>query len=145
MLSILCVVIVAVSCNKDDDNKNNNTLNLNATAEGSQEVPAVTTPASGTLTGTYNKDTKELSYTLTWNNLKDSATLAHFHGPAPTGQNAGILITIFNTRKANSGTISGTTTLADTTLAHFQNGKIYVNVHSKVHGGGEIRGQVTLQ
>lgn len=146
IIGALCLCTF-VSCDNDDDDDDDNTLTLSAPAgvNGTQEVPVVSTPGTGTLTGSYNKTTKELSYEVTWSNLKDSATLAHFHGPAPVGQNAGVLVTIFTTRRGPSGSISGTATLPDTTLAHFQNGLMYLNIHSKVHGGGEIRGQVALQ
>ncbi|MBD0366352.1 MAG: CHRD domain-containing protein, partial [Flavisolibacter sp.] len=56
-----------------------------------------------------------------------------------------VLINIFLTRRASSGTISDTTTLSDANYQLFLDRKMYVNVHSKVHTGGEIRGQVTVQ
>ncbi|MBD0277219.1 MAG: CHRD domain-containing protein [Flavisolibacter sp.] len=147
LFGLLLTGIVAIGCKEYDvdDTNYGNILRVTATPTGAEEVPAVSTPGSGTLEAELDKTTKVLRYRLTWNNLKDSAILAHFHGPASPGQNAGVLINIFLTRRASSGTISDTTTLSDTNYQLFLDRKMYVNVHSKVHPGGEIRGQVTVQ
>src|SRR6186997_2767490 len=55
-----------------------------------QEVPANKSTASGTADVTYNKDTKMLTYTLNWSGLTGKATMAHIHGTAPRGTNAGV-------------------------------------------------------
>jgi hypothetical protein len=143
---VLLACIFAVACEYDvSEDLEIFLFEVTATATGAEEVPQVSTPARGTVTGTLNKNTRELSYTLTWENLKDSALFAHFHGPASPGENKPVLVTIFGDRRGRSGTISNTVTLADTTAQFFMNGRIYVNVHSKVHPGGEIRGQVTVR
>ena len=145
LIGVLIAGVIAVGCEYDATDDQPVFAGVAAAATGSQEVPAVTTLATASVTGTYNRNTRALSYTLQWHNLKDSATGAHFHGPALPGQNAGILVNIFTTRMARSGIVNSTVTLADTVAQHFLNGRIYVNVHSKVHPGGEVRGQVNVQ
>jgi hypothetical protein len=129
------------SCKKDTATKNTTMYNIAATLSGAQEVPAVTTNGTGTVTGTYDASTNTLAYNVSWSNLSGNATLAHFHGPAAAGTNAGVVIPFTLTAGATS--VSGTTTLTDAQETDFLNGLWYANVHTAAHGSGEIRGQVT--
>ncbi len=52
----------------------------------------VTTSASGTISGTYNKNTNILLYTITWNGLSAAPSAMHFHGPADPGVATGVKI-----------------------------------------------------
>jgi len=134
------------ACNKDDDipaEKVN--YNISATANGSQEVPAVTTGGTGTATGTYNKNTNLLNYTVTWTGLSGNATLMHFHGPADPGVSAGVSLGITGFTSAPSGSYTGSATLTDDQETQLLGGKWYYNVHTAAHGAGEIRGQVSVQ
>ena len=65
--------------------------------------------------------------------------MAHFHGPAEPGKNAGVAVPI---TPATSGS-EGSATLTDAQTADLLAGKYYVNVHTEANKGGEIRGQVT--
>jgi Cu/Zn superoxide dismutase len=113
--------------------------NFKATLNGIQEVPPVTTTASGTGAFTMT-NAGGLLYTITVNGLSGAITAAHFHlGAAGT---AGPVIQAI--------TFSGTTAvgtwapLADSIVAALYAGRIYVNVHTAANPGGEIRGQVVL-
>jgi len=128
-------------CKKDEKTTDITMYNISATLNGAQESPAVTTNGTGTVTGTYDKNTKTLSYTVNWTNLSGNATIAHFHGPAAPGTNASIVVPFSFTAGATSAT--GTTTLTDQQESDLLNGLWYANVHTQAHGGGEIRGQVT--
>jgi len=145
MNKIITCFIVAVfafsGCKKDKTTTNTTMYNISATMNGAQESPAVTTNGTGTVTGTYDKNTKTLSYTVNWTNLSGNATIAHFHGPAAPGTNASIVVPFSFTAGATSAT--GTTTLTDQQESDLLNGLWYANVHTQAHGGGEIRGQVT--
>jgi hypothetical protein len=133
-----------VSCEKDDDSNNNDaTYSISGDASGSQEVPAVTTSATGTLTGTYNAGTNLLQYNINWVGLSGDVSVAHFHGPALAGVSAGPLIDLTVTTNGVNGNITGSVTLHDSTEAHLLSGKLYYNLHSVLNPTGEIRGQVT--
>ena len=58
LVSLLAVSVFVVACDNDDDTPEEKiTFNVTGTLSGSQEVPAVTTSATGSVTGTYNKNT----------------------------------------------------------------------------------------
>lgn len=129
------------SCEKNNDNSTSNLYHVAATLSGAQEVPAVTTNATGTVTGTYDAGTKSLTYNVSWSGLSGTATAAHFHGPAAAGSNASVVVPF--TIAANGTSASGSITLTDQQEADMLNGLWYANVHTAAHAGGEIRGQVT--
>lgn len=88
--------------------------------------------------------------------LSGTAVNAHIHGPAPTGQNAGVLYGLFNfitfAPGNNSGSINAPVSLVDNPngtifdipaqLDQLNSGQWYFNIHSSAFGGGEIRGQI---
>ncbi len=107
------------------------------TLDGFQEVSPVDTAATGEGTATFDPNTNELSWNITFQNLEGSQTGAHFHGPARPCQNAGIEIPL-PTGSPVIGSQVLTAQQADDLLA----GLWYVNVHTDLHTGGEIRGRV---
>jgi len=109
---------------------------------GAQQVPPVQTKGNGTATLTYDPATRRLTWSVTFSGLSSDATMAHFHGPATTGKNAGVLIWISKQRTPPASPITGETTLTPEQAQQFMAGDWYVNVHTKEHPGGEIRGQV---
>jgi hypothetical protein len=141
-------LLAGIGCSKDNNNNNpapKVDYTLSGTASGSQEVPAVTTAGSGSVTGSYNSSTNLLNYTVTWTGLSGPATLMHFHGPALAGANAGVALGITGFTSAASGSYTGSATLNDTQEADLLAGKWYYNVHTTNNGGGEIRAQVSAQ
>ena len=61
---------------------------------GAQEVPAVQTPGTGTAAITYDAATRIVTWNITFSGLSSTATMAHFHGPAAAGKNAGVKVAI---------------------------------------------------
>jgi len=114
------------------------TATFSATLSGSAEVPPNTSAGSGTLTATLDKATNVLSWKLSYSGLTGPATMAHFHGPAMPGSNAGVAVPF--TSAANP--IEGSATLNSTQVADLMAGRWYANVHTVAHPGGEIRGQL---
>lgn len=98
-------------------------------------------PATGAGTLTYD----DVSNLLTWNigftvdSLLAAETVSHFHGPAAAGVNAGVQI----------GLPTGSPKIGNATLSEAQEADLlgelwYINVHTGLHPGGEIRGQILL-
>lgn len=106
---------------------------------GASEVPPVATAANGTFETHYDKDTRVLKWKLTFAGLSGPATAAHIHGPAPAGQNAGIMVGFPN---PITSPMEGQATLTPAQAADFMAGRTYVNVHTAKNPGGEIRGQI---
>jgi len=136
--------LAIISCKKDDVATADIIYTLTGNANGGQEAPnRVTTTASGTITGTYNKNTSILNYTITWTGLSAAPVAMHLHSAADPGIAAPIKIPINNFTAAPSGTITKTDTLkTDVDRADFLLGKWYYNLHTPSNPGGEIRGQI---
>src|SRR5688500_11793031 len=141
LTGLLLFLFIFTACDKDDDEKINFTIT--ATANPSQEVPPVTnSTGSGTVSGTYNKNTNTLVYTATWTGLSGNATNMHFHGPANVGEPAGVAVGITGFTNTASGSVTNTIQLSEAQEADMLAGKWYYNVHTAANPGGEIRGQV---
>ncbi|XXF81161.1 CHRD domain-containing protein [Myxococcaceae bacterium GXIMD 01537] len=116
------------------------------TLTGDQEVPAVTTSATGDVTAELNGNTLEVSGSfsgLSSDPLPVSGSPGHVHKGA-RGQNGPILFNLTVTPNADnrSGTFSGSATLSDEDQNAFNDGLLYVNVHTQNNPGGEIRAQL---
>jgi len=110
--------------------------NFHANLTGGQEVPSVTTAASGT--GSFVLMTDGLHYDISVQSLSGSIVSAHFH-QAPSGQNGSAIFTIpFGASRA-TGVWSDITGEQRNLLF---DGGIYVNVTTTARPNGEVRGQV---
>jgi len=109
----------------------------NVTLSGAQEVPPVTTSASGSGSIVINDD-KSVSGSITTMGI--AATAAHIH-MAPTGANGGVIVPFVKSGE-NSWSPQRGAKLTDEQYASFKAGNLYVNVHSAANKGGEIRGQL---
>lgn len=145
-------------------------VNLTATLTPAGEIGATlngSPSGSGTFTATLDTSTNVFSYTATYTGLTSNVTLGHIHGPFALGgttNSAGALLNFDPTssfpapnatfvKGATAGTATGTITLAaGTTITTAVNGDslrklilaglTYVNIHTSLNGGGEIRGQL---
>lgn len=107
---------------------------------GANEVPPVTTTASGTGTVTINADH---TVTAKISARGMTATASHIHEGA-MGANGPVIVPFVksgdNTFEAPPGS-----KLTDEQYASYKAGKLYVNVHSAAHPGGEIRAQLVAK
>jgi hypothetical protein len=111
--------------------------------DGAQQVPPVQTSGSGKADLTYDASTRVVTWNVSFSGLSSQATMAHFHGPAPAGKNAGVKV--WMSQKGNmevTSPLSGQATLSPDDAKLFEAGDMYMNVHTKDHPDGEIRGQV---
>lgn len=154
MLSVLLsMVFILSSCDDDDDGDDmivpsSDIVTLNEVAlTGAQEVPAVTTQATGTFKGSYNRDTKRIAYEITFQGLTPVAM--HFHSGA-VGVDGPIVIPINPGTDPYSGTNPYTSPVVGSTPAltaaqetELLAGNWYVNIHTDQYPDGELRGQIT--
>ena len=143
---------------------------LRASLTGYDEVPAVSSRADGEFEARVNAN-GSVDYTLAYAGLQGSVTMAHIHF-AQKSVNGPIIIWLCGTNSAPttvgppgtptcpaSGTVSGSFSAANVAaspptqqlaandlealIAAMRAGAAYVNVHSSISPGGEIRGQVS--
>lgn len=164
--AIACCALLALPAIADDDD-NDGDQNIAARLQSFQEVPAVSSTASGRFRATINDDTGAISYRLSFTGLSSDVRQAHIH----FGQhsvNGGISVFLCQTavnpdptglapQCPQSGTVTGLIQAANLIgpagqgiaagelaelLAAIRGGVAYVNVHTAMFGGGEIRGQI---
>jgi hypothetical protein len=146
---------------------------LGATLSGAQEVPAVTTPATGTSTLLYNQGTGAFTVTLSFSGLTGNTVPvgpgnapAHIHLGGP-GVNGPIAIPLVGIPAGGTSFTNYTRTftfaelltigVSDANVAALQatlNGLVgasvgttaglYANVHTTTFPGGEIRGNMAV-
>ena len=143
---------------------------VRATLIGYEEVPAVSTVASGEFVGLISRDDQSIDYQLTYTGLQGTVTQAHIHVAQPS-VNGSIVIWLCDTATnpgpvgtptctPGSGIFTGTITAANVVagatasqqlaagelaevIAAMRAGAAYVNVHTNLSPGGEIRGQIS--
>ncbi|MFV9506030.1 MAG: S8 family serine peptidase [Oscillochloridaceae bacterium umkhey_bin13] len=115
-----------------------------ASLDGGQEVPPVTTNASGEALLVFEADSGRLDYRVTFADLSGPLTMAHLH-LAPSGSNGPVVVDLFPGligSPAPEGVLIGTTSLTNEQAEALTAGNLYVNLHTSAHPGGEIRGQL---
>jgi CHRD domain len=109
---------------------------------GAQSVPPIQTAGTGSADITYDPATRKVTWSITYSGLSSPATMAHFHGPAPQGENGPVVIWLSTQGTAPTSPITGEATLTPAQVGQFTAGQWYINVHTQSHPAGEIRGQV---
>lgn len=104
---------------------------------GAQEVPPVSTSASGSGTIMIGAD-KSVSGGVTTSGV--AAAAAHIHVGA-AGKNGPVIIPLTKTSD-NVWSVPAGAMLTDAQYESYKAGDLYVNVHSAAYKGGEIRGQL---
>ena len=117
------------------------TVHLQATLSAASEVPPKASGGTGKVDATLDTGTHLLDYTVDYSGLTGPATMAHFHGPAKTGANAGVAVPLSSPLDSP---IKGSATLTPAQQQQLLGGLMYVNVHTAANPGGEIRGQVMV-
>lgn len=143
------------------------TFVFNGTLTGSQEVPPVSTPGSGTAFVTFDDVTNLLSIQATFTNLLGTTRMAHIHCCAPIGANAGVVTPVPSFPGFPLGVTAGSysqvfdltqvssfnpafitnnggsvTTARQAFITGLQLNRAYFNIHTSQFPGGEIRGQL---
>lgn len=143
--------------------------NFRASLSGYQEVPSVSTTADGEFEARVAPDGLSFDFTLAYAGLQADVQQAHIHF-AQKGVNGGIVVWLCGTSgfpgpagtatcPGRAGTVTGTVTAATVVaaqpaqqlsagelaevIAAMRAGVAYVNIHTTVSPGGEIRGQIS--
>ena len=159
MLSVVLTAPIAASAER-----------IRAALTGYEEVPVVSTVASGEFVGMINRGDQSIDYQLTYTGLQGAVTQAHIHvaqpsvngsiviwlcetaaNPGPAGtptctQGSGIFTGTITAANVVAGTMAGQQLAAGElaeVIAAMRAGAVYVNVHTNPSPGGEIRGQIS--
>jgi hypothetical protein len=107
------------------------------TLSGGQEVPPVSTSASGSGTISVGAD-RSVRGSITTTGI--NATMAHIHRAAP-GANGPVVIGLTKSGD-NTWMVPAGTKFTDEQFDAYKAGNLYVNVHSAAYPGGELRAQI---
>lgn len=145
LFSLLALVACSFSINSCSDKTDVNVIRkLGIVMDGTQEVPAKPGAWNGTMDIEYNKDTRLLFYKITWNSLSGAPIAAHIHGLGAKGFAAPVIQTFSGFTAATAGTFSGSVFIDGVVFKEesLYAGEYYINMHTALNPGGEIRGQV---
>ncbi len=104
--------------------------------EGAQEVPPVTTSAKGE--GEFTVADRSISGQVTVSGM--TPTAAHIH-MGEAGKSGTVIVPLAKTA-ANTFSVPAGVKLTDAQFEAYKKNNLYVNVHSKAHPNGELRGQI---
>ncbi|MBI4872466.1 MAG: CHRD domain-containing protein [Candidatus Riflebacteria bacterium] len=112
-----------------------------AVLNGGQEVPPNDSKASGTAFMTLDERTSMLSFSITYSDdrLSSLEVASHFHAPAIPGANAPVAFGLVQIGSPKNGSV-GPLTLSQ--KSDLKSGLFYINIHTTLFPGGELRGQV---
>ncbi len=123
-------------------------IHFTAAMDGTQEMPAVITTASGTGSFELSEDLTQLRYFISYQGMSAEGVAGYFYTGKP-GVN-GTIVKSLTTPTSTSATFSGvwkstdaeplTEALAESLLT----GRVYINLQDSKNAAGEIRGQLSL-
>ncbi len=117
------------------------TISFKVPLTSTEQVPPVTTAGKGNADLTWDPGTRVVTWDITDSGLTGPVTMAHFHD-GPEGKNGPVVIWLTKKGTEATGPIKGEATLTPEQAKQFEAGDWYINVHTKDHPAGEIRGQV---
>ncbi|MGB0864333.1 MAG: CHRD domain-containing protein [Saprospiraceae bacterium] len=120
-------------------------LLVTARLSGSQEVPMVSTNATGVASFRLNDSKDTMCIDIIAAGLSGAITGAHVHEGA-MGTNGGVVLNLTNFINGNRirAVITGTDLTAEK-IGKYLSGQYYVNIHTEANASGEIRGQLKLE
>ncbi len=151
----LALAVGLLACGDDDESVNPAT-SFTATLSGTNEVPPVTTEATGTAEFTINNG--QIEYTVNVTGI-ENVLVAHIH-TGREGQNGPVRLNLCGTGDPQPACTGGTGVLAtgtngttvgdppitfDELVEAMRSDSAYANVHTEQNQGGEIRGQIVPQ
>jgi hypothetical protein len=129
----LCIALANVSAAQADS------IAMTAELSGANSVPPNDVGGSGVVEASFDTETRVLSWSVVYEGLSGALIAAHIHGPAKAGSNAGIVVGL---DPISLSPIVGSATLTEAQANELLRGLYYVNLHTELHPGGELRAQL---
>jgi len=155
MRRVVLTAAVAVFVMAMASSANAEIIRFTAALSGGNETPVVLTGSFGSATVTLDTATQTVSWNIDIWNLPSGINNAHFHVGAPGVAGPTVVNIPFPATASNDFNLTGSATTAtaglrpdqgirswDDFLQSLVGGQTYINIHTQVFGGGEIRGQV---
>ncbi len=114
---------------------------VSANLDGLQETPPNASPASGFATGSYDTTTLQITLDVQATGFVGSLTAGHIH-QAPIGVAGPVIVPLANMMGGTVWHSNGVYALTALQGADLIAGGLYVNLHTQVFPGGEVRGQL---
>lgn len=122
-------------------------LQFQSTLLGTNEVPAVVTTATGAVSMTFDDVTNTiLTIDVFVRDLMGTLSASHIHIGA-AGSNGGVIVGLGTAYVPDAGglrLVLNNLAFPAANVGSLMAGNTYVNVHSSLFPGGEVRGQLTL-
>ena len=116
-------------------------MSFSVPLSGAQQVPPVKTAGHGSAHLIFNPANDMLTWDVTYAGLSSPVTMAHIHTGA-AGKNGGVDIWLSKKGHPVAGPIKGSAKLTAAQAKMMMAGDLYINLHTKKHPAGEIRGQI---
>ncbi len=149
LVAVLSMIVAAPNAAQAE------TIRFTAHLSGANEAPTpVLNGAFAFATVTLDTDTKTVSWVIDVFNLPSGMTAGHFHVGGPGLSGPTVVNLTFPSTISNDYRLEGSATQAsslrpgqgirsyDDFLQALVGGQTYLNIHSQINPGGEIRGQV---
>ncbi len=116
-------------------------MSFSVPLSGAQQVPPVKTAGHGNAHLTFNPANDMLTWDVTYAAMSSPVTMAHIHTGA-AGKNGGVDIWLTKKGHPVMSPIKGSAKLTAAQVKLMMADDLYINVHTKKHPAGEIRGQI---
>ncbi len=130
MLAIF--LLSTLACKKDADEENPPPLKISYSGSFVKSADNVSTTATGTVKGTLDPTTRELTYEVKWTGLSSEVADMHFHDQGP------VIIGIKNFATTITGMHNDKAVFTTEQVADLAAGKVYVQIHTAQYPGGEV-------
>lgn len=146
-----CIALVLLSCSlmgcyEDEDNQVDRPYTISGDANGSQMVPPVigTGTGTGTISGSYDPVTRQLTYTSEWTGLTGPPNSGGLYTGA-AGSSGTIVGSSwsFDPNITGSGSRTGLMTLTAEEETQLTSGNWYYSYGTIANPNGEVRGQIS--
>jgi CHRD domain-containing protein len=116
-----------------------------ASLSSAQVVPPNVSPATGMGSVLLDDVASTITVNETFSGLSGPATISHIHGPAAPGVNAPAEFLLSGVPAATSGIVpQQVLSITVAQIADLVAGLFYIDIHTAIFPGGEIRGQLVL-
>ena len=137
------LLLFSLSWNNVFGGQPTSSLIFTARMNGDAEVPAVTTDGQGVAIFTFDEKKSTLYFNVSLSNLSGPISGIHIHDGV-AGVNGPVVINL--TPFLNGNRVKGTVhDISRDMMAKFLTGEFYINAHTELNPGGEIRGQIGLE